>query len=134
MANDKENEWLNGLTEKFNATLLVRDTLGCTCPREIFDHYQVGSHISGDIPMVQLIMGERLLVRIVDAARLNDPEKTATELLKEGRAERDRRNLNRFRLVMVGAFPPSQAQVLTGLPETMDPKVHLHILPVLGFD
>ncbi|MBW1706543.1 MAG: hypothetical protein JRJ86_15475 [Deltaproteobacteria bacterium] len=134
MNNVKEKQWLSTLTVKSNATLLVRDTLGCTCPREIFDHYQVRSHIAGNIPMVQLIMGERLLVRIVDAARFNDPEKTAIELLKEGLAERDRRNLNRFRLVIVGTFPPSQAQALTGLPETMDPKVHLHILPVLGFD
>jgi hypothetical protein len=134
MNNAKENEWLSTLTVKSNATLLVRDTLGCTCPREIFDHYQVGSHISGDIPMVQLIMGERVLVRIVDAARLNEPEKTAMELLIEGRAERDRLSLNRFRLVIIGTLPPSQAQVLTGLPGTMDPKVHLHILPVLGFD
>ena len=134
MNNAKENEWLSTLTVKSNATLLVRDTLGCTCPREIFDHYQVGSHISGDIPMVQLIMGERLLVRIVDAARLNEPEKTAMELLIEGRAERDRLSLNRFRLVIIGTLPPSQAQVLTVLPGTMDPKVHLHILPVLGFD
>ena len=134
MNNTKENQWSSKLTVKSNATLLVRDTLGCTCPSEIFDNYQVGSHISGDIPMVQLIMGERLLVRIIDAARLIDPEKTAMELLIEGRAERDRLSLNRFRLVIVGTLPPSQAQVLTGLPETMDPKVHLHILPVLGFD
>ena len=84
--------------------------------------------------MVQLIMGQRLLVRIVDAALLNDPEKAAIKLLIEGRAERDRLELNRFRLVMVGTFSDSQAQALAGLPETMDPKVHLHILPVLGLD
>ena len=111
--------------------MLVRDTLGCTCPPEIFDHYQVSSHISGDIHTVQLIMGERLLVRIVDAARLKYPQKTAMRLLIEGRAERDRLNLNRFRLVIIGTYPPSQAQVLTELPESMDPKVHLHILPRL---
>jgi hypothetical protein len=134
MNNAKENDWLRKLTVKSNATLLVRDTLGCTCPEEIFDNYQVGSHISGDIPMVQLIMGERLLVRIVDAALLNDPEKTAMELLMEGRAERDRLSLNRFRLVIIGTLPPQQTQVLTGLTGTMDLKVHLHILPVLGFD
>jgi hypothetical protein len=57
MNNAKEKQWLSNLTVKSNATSLVRDTLGCTCPREIFDHYQVGSHISGDTPMVQLIMG-----------------------------------------------------------------------------
>ena len=134
MNNAKENEWSRKLTVKSNATLLVRDTLGCTCPREIFDHYEVGSHFSVNIPMVQLIMGERLLVRIVDADRLNEPEKTAMELLIEGRAERDMLRLNRFRLVIVGTLPPSQIQVLKGLPEAMDPKVHLHILPVLGFD
>ena len=134
MNKPKEKQWLSTLAVKSNTTLLVRDTLGCTCPQEVFDNYRVRSHVSGSIPMVQLIMGDRLLVRIVDAAKLNDPEKTAMELLKEGLAERDRLNLNRFRLVIVGTFPPSKAHVLTGLPETMDPKVHLHILPVLGFD
>ncbi len=134
MNNAKEKQWLDALTVKSNAVLLIRDTLGCTCPQEIFDNYQVGSHISGDIPMVQLIMGERLLVRIVDAARLNDPQKTAMRLLIEGHAERDRLSLNRFRLVIIGSYPPSQAQTLTDLPESMDPKVHLHILPGLGFD
>jgi hypothetical protein len=132
MTHTREKQWLSTLNFKSNATLLVRDTLGCTCPREIFDHYQVVPHISKNIPMVQLIMGERLLVRIVDAARLKDPEKTAMELLMEGRSERDRLSLNRFRLVIVGTLPPSQARVLTGLTENMDPKVHLHILPVLG--
>jgi len=133
MNKTEEKQWLGALKVKSNATLLVRDTLGCTCPPEIFDHYQVSSHISGDIPMVQLVMGERLLVRIVDAARLDDPQKTALRLLIEGRAERDRLSLNRFRLVIIGTCQPSQAQALTSLPERMDPKVHLHILPTLKF-
>jgi hypothetical protein len=131
---EREREWLIGLADKSNATFLVRDILGCTCPPEIFDCYRVESIASGTIPMAQMIMGERLLVRIVDAARLKDPLKEASEFLREGRAERDRRKLNRFRLVIIGSFSYEDADALANLPGPMDPKIHCHILPRLDLN
>ena len=130
----KEKKWLIGLADKSNATFLVRDILGCTCPPEIFDCYRVESFASGTIPMAQLIMGERLLVRIVDAARLKNPLKEASEFLREGRAERDRRKLNRFRLVIIGRFSSEDADALVNLPGSMGPKIHCHILPRLDYN
>ena len=128
MINGLKKDLKSKLRKKSNATLLVRDLLGCTCPSEIFDHYQVQEHISENIPTIQMIMGNRLLVRIVDSAKLNDPQNAALRLLKEGHAERERRRLNRFRLVIIGGFSPIETHELEELPKRFDDKVHLHIL------
>lgn len=129
-----EKEWIARLAKKSCAVSLVRDLLGCGCPEEVFEHYHIQPYTSGSIPMVQLIMGDRLLVRIVDAAKSGAAEETVMNLLEEGLKERERRKLNRFRLVMVGTFSPSKTRGLEDLTEAMDPKVHLHVLPRLELD
>jgi len=35
----KERQWQGKLEQRSNAVFLVRNILGCTCPEEIFDHY-----------------------------------------------------------------------------------------------
>lgn len=124
----KEREWRDRLEERPNAVFLVREILGCTCPEEIFDHYQVQHNVSKAIPMVQLIMGERLLIWIVDAAWVVEPGQTLLRLLKHGLAERESRRLNRFRLVVVGECL-SWEKEWAHLAEGLGPKVHLHVLP-----
>ena len=47
-------------------------------------------------------MGDRLLVWMADAARIADPEHMIWNLLNAGFSERERRGLNRFRLVVAG--------------------------------
>ena len=124
----KERKWQDKLEERSNAVFLVRDILGCTCPEEIFDHYQVQHNVSEAIPMVQLIMGNRLLVWIVDAAWVVEPGQTLLRLLEQGLAKREDHGLNRFRLVVVGEFL-SWEKEWAHLAEGLDPKVHLHVLP-----
>ena len=123
----KEKKWLQDLAQKARAVYLVRGVLGCGCPEEIFEHYQVRQQTVGPFPVVELIMGDRLLVWIVDGTRIVDPEQTLGQLLKSGLEERERRGLNRFRLVTVGDFP-SWERKWTHLAGDLDPKVHLHIL------
>ncbi len=124
----KERGWQDKLEERSNAVFLVRDILGCTCPEEIFDHYQVQHNVSEAIPKVQLIMGNRLLIWIVDAAWVVEPGQTLLRLLEQGLAERESCGLNRFRLVVVGE-PLSWEKEWAHLAEGLDPKVHLHVLP-----
>lgn len=123
----KEKKWEEDLAERSRAVFLVRGLLGCTCPEEIFDHYQVRQQVIGSLPAVELIMGERLLVWIIDGNRIVDPGETLGELLKAGFEKRDRRGLNRFRLVVVGDFLSWEKQ-WGHLADTLDPKVHLHVL------
>jgi hypothetical protein len=73
-------------------------------------------------------MGDRLLAWIIDGGKVADPGRTLPHLLHAGRTERDRRGLNRFRLVVLGDFL-SWEKKWTHLAEEMDPKVHLHVLP-----
>ena len=124
---EKGKKWQQDLAERSRAVFLVRGLLGCTCPEEIFDHYQVRQQVIGSFPAVELIMGERLLVWIIDGNKIDDPEQTLGCLLHAGRTERDGRGLNRFRLVVVGDFLSWEKQ-WAHLAEEMDPKVHLHVL------
>ncbi|MBC8178365.1 MAG: hypothetical protein H8E19_13245 [Deltaproteobacteria bacterium] len=126
----KERQWQGKLEQRSNAVFLVRNILGCTCPEEIFDHYEVQHNVSEAIPMVQLIMGNRLLIWIVDAARVVEPGQILLRLLEQGLAERENRGLNRFRLVVAGASL-SWEKEWAHLAEGLSPKVHLHILPDL---
>jgi len=126
----KERQWQGKLEQRSNAVFLVRNILGCTCPEEIFDHYEVQHNVSEAIPMVQLIMGNRLLIWIVDAARVVEPGQILLRLLEQGLAERENRGLNRFRLVVAGASL-SWEKEWTHLAEGLGPKVHLHVLPDL---
>ena len=128
MSEAKERQWQDKLEKRSNAVFLVRDILGCTCPEEIFDHYQVQHNVSEAIPMVQLIMGNRLLIWIVDAAWVVEPGQMLFRLLEQGLAERESRGLNRFRLVVAGE-PLSWEKEWAHLAEGLDPKVHLHVLP-----
>ncbi|MBW1780163.1 MAG: hypothetical protein JRL30_05445 [Deltaproteobacteria bacterium] len=130
MNQTKEKEWQRLLSERPTVYFLVRGLLGCACPEEIFDHYQVRRHVLQSIPMVQLIMGDRLLVWIVDGVKVAEPGETLPQLLSAGLAERERRCLNRFRLVVVGDFLPWEKR-WAHLAEGLGPKVHLHVLPDL---
>jgi len=123
-----EKKWQQDLTERSRVVALVRGLLGCTCPEEIFDHHQVRQKVITSLSAVELIMGDRLLVWIIDGNKIDDPEQALGRLFHSGRTERDSRNLNRFRLVVVGDFP-SWEKKWAHLANEMDPKVHLHVLP-----
>jgi len=127
MKQNREDGWLKDLAQRQKAILLVRDRLGCTCPAEIFDHYQVRRIVMGDTPLVQMIMGNRLLLWIVDSARILNPDNAVPVLLKEGMATRDDLGLNRFRLVLVGDYP-SYEREWGPLAKELGPRVHLHVL------
>jgi hypothetical protein len=111
----------------------VRGTLGCGCPDEVFQSIVIGRlpPAAGRPPMVQLLVGSRLLIHVVAM-----PEDAATgewleQLAAHGQAVRDRHGYNRFRLVL--ALPPSAAPP-RGAAErfvsavTGDARAHLHLL------
>ncbi len=123
-----EQTWQQHLTQRSHAVHLVRGILGCTCPETVFDHYQIRPRNVASLPLLELIMGDRLLVWIVDGQRISEPEPVLSRLLRSGLKERDRRRLNRFRLVLTGDVP-SWEREWSYLAGELDPKVHLHVLP-----
>lgn len=128
MALEIEKRWENELLNRSRAVALVRGRLGCSCPEEIFDHYQVRQQVVRSMPVMEMVMGDRLLVWMMDGHKVSDPRRTLAQILKAGLEERDRRGLNRFRLVVVGDFPSWENQ-WGHLTDALDPKVHLHVLP-----
>lgn len=126
-----EKEWLKKLSNKGEMIRLIQDMLGCGCPMEVFEHIQMELMRTNDLSMLQLILGNRLLVWIVDRLKMDGAKDSAAKILERGRIERDRQRLNRFRLVLVGEISGPEAEELQRLPETKPDKVHLHILPQL---
>ena len=124
-----EKEWLKKLSNKVEMIRLIQDMLGCGCPLEVFEHIQMELIRVNDICMLQLILGNKLLVWIMDRLKMDRAKDSASKILEQGRNERDSRQLNRFRLVLVGEVPEPEADELQKLPETKPDKVHLHILP-----
>ena len=126
-----ENEWMEKLSDKGELIRLIQDMLGCGCPLEVFEHIQMELIRVNDICMLQLILGNKLLVWIMDRLKMDRAKDSASKILEQGRNERDSRQLNRFRLVLVGEVSEPEAEELQKLPETKPDKVHLHILPQL---
>jgi hypothetical protein len=100
-------------------TTFVRERLGCGCADEVFADIAVESIGAG---RCRIAIGDRLLIELLpDAAAADGPA-----LLDRGRRERDRRGMNRYRLVLAGAGTAG------GVPENAaagDERLHLHRLP-----
>jgi DNA-binding transcriptional LysR family regulator len=109
---------------------LVRDTLGCQCPDEVFDDVVVGRPSvfadAGASSTVQLLVGRRLLVSLVELERLQDVRADAERLLREGREVRDAHGLNRFRLVLVGRCEAALVEALATTAASLDERLHVH--------
>jgi hypothetical protein len=117
------------VTTKARIEDLVRDTLGCTCPPEVFTTIR-------DIPADnegeprRLLIGERLLIYILDSSEAVAPGCIAT-WVRKGRAERDSRAMNRFRLVFVADDPVASGPLCkAAFQQTpgVDDRVHLHVV------
>jgi len=131
LAVENIKEWMGLLAKKGAAARLVRGRLGCDCPDSVFEHYRIRIRMEGPAPMVQLIMGGKLLVWIMDAGDALSLERTVHEILEMGLRERDRRVLNRFRLVVVGKIDPASTDAFARAAESLDPRVHFHVVDTL---
>ena len=116
----------------------VRETLGCTCPEDVFDTIDCKNEIEG-LPGRKITVGNRLLIYLVFVDRVPDVQGAINAALQQGVEERNRRGLNRFRLVLVCSVPDElrnlseQAFDSSGY---VDEKTHLHVVSetdVAGF-
>jgi hypothetical protein len=109
---------------------LVRQGLGCQCPDEVFDDVVIGrpTVFAENDPRstVQLLVGRRLLVSLVEVDRLHDLRAEGERLLMQGRQVRDTHSLNRFRLVLVGGCEPSVVEWLSAKAAGIDDRLHVH--------
>lgn len=113
---------------------LVRDTLGCSCPDEVFDDIEIeprqvaddGSHVHR-----RMVIGERLLIYVLEEIAEGEAAYLIDDFIHAGRGERDSMGYNRFRLVLTSSEPkPLMESLETHFKahSAVDDRVHLHVL------
>jgi hypothetical protein len=112
----------------------VRGTLGCHCPDEVFQSISIDRVGTADdaASCTRLLVGNRLLIYVLDAASFRVAESALVDLVARGRRERDERGYNRFRLVIACDEPGSASiAVQHAFDEAAgdDERAHLHCLP-----
>lgn len=111
----------------------VRVTLGCRCPDEVFQSIaieRVGAPGEAG-PLTRLLVGNRLLIYLLERDGSELPAGALEALCAAGRADRDRHGLNRFRLVVGSARPDELRPTLRecfGSAAGADDRAHLHVL------
>lgn len=111
----------------------VRTTLGCHCPDEVFQSIVIETApTSRDaLPHTRLVIGNRLLIYIHETQPAKATTAAVSRLAKQGLAERDAKQYNRYRLVITSAHP---TQLLTDTRASFesvageDQRANLHIL------
>lgn len=108
----------------------IQEILGCTCPEEVF--YKIDyREESDDIPGRKVIVGDRLLIYIISTCRESGVQGVVNSALKKGVEERDKKGLNRFRLVLVASRPDELRSPAGHAFESSgytDDKTHLHVV------
>lgn len=108
----------------------VQETLGCTCPEEVFKKIEY-ENACNEFGHKRICVGDRLLIYIVfaeESARIEDLINTG---LKLGVEERNRKGLNRFRLVLASENLnqlTAEAKQVFNASAYVDDKTHLHML------
>ena len=111
----------------------VRGTLGCKCPDAVFKSIAM-SHEQDpetETPYTRLLIGDRLLIYVLDARHTKKRSTAITALTTRGRTERDTAGLNRFRLVLATEHPTqvlAQAQASVTDAPGYDDRTHLHVI------
>lgn len=109
---------------------LVQQTLGCSCPEEVFQTIDCVNEDDG-LGGMKITVGNRLLIYIIRAEETSGLHSAVNEAMQQGVGERDENGLNRFRLVLV----TSRQDELSGAAEGafagsgyVDERTHLHII------
>ena len=111
----------------------VRTTLGCKCPDEVFESIVFERVPAPDaaLPCTRLVIGNRLLIYIHETQPAKATTAAVSKLATQGRTERDAKQYNRYRLVLVSAHP---TQVLDDAKASFtsvvgdDQRAHLHVV------
>jgi hypothetical protein len=108
----------------------VQETLGCSCPEEVFnkiDYQKEGDGILGR----KVTVGDRLLIYIITIDRKSSIQGVINSALEQGVLERERKGFNRFRLVLVASRPDelrSSAEQAFNSSGYTDEKTHFHVV------
>ena len=108
----------------------VQEALGCSCPEEVFNKIDYQKEIDG-FPGRKVNVGDRLLIYIISMNGRSNIQGVINSALEQGVEERNKKGLNRFRLVLVSSRPDelrSMAENAFDSSGYTDEKTHLHIV------
>ncbi|MFC1773852.1 hypothetical protein ACFL3A_10935 [Pseudomonadota bacterium] len=108
----------------------VQETLGCSCPEEVFDKIDYQKESDG-ISGSKVNVGDRLLIYIITMDGKSNTQEVINSALERGVVERDNKGFNRFRLVLVASQPDvlrSSAELAFESSGYADKKTHLHVV------
>jgi len=111
----------------------VKGTLGCGCDDALFEDVEAREGMQDDGFDREYLIGQRLLVRTVSPTDKQALLKTLPMLVATGFDEREKRALNRFRLVVFSEQPKEMEAAVLPLfvrLSQVDDRVHLHVLPL----
>lgn len=126
------------MIQKDDIKLFVKDTLGCTCPDEVFDRIDCTADVKlpGGITLdYRINIGGRLLVFVINIDRFDSIAPILTQIVSAGIEDRNNARFNRFRLVLLTQHPYRLAEKASRLFEALktDDKTHLHTIPEDNF-
>jgi hypothetical protein len=110
----------------------VQQTLGCSCPEEVFSHIDCRLNIPvGRILLSHKInVGNKLLIYIVELKDSYSLKDALTSLIYAGKKERDTAGFNRFRLVLASDKTQLMKKHAFDIFDALekDERVHLHVV------
>lgn len=111
----------------------VRETLGCTCPDEVFQHIECQTEIRAGENLIldyEINIGNKLLVLIATVGEVDLLRTVLSQLVLAGMKERDKHGFNRFRLVLQTQKVESVENKALDIFHSLNPdeKVHLHVV------
>jgi hypothetical protein len=120
-------------TDRAEVERFVRADLGCKCPDDVFDSIAIERDATPGVtsPCIRLVVGNRLLIYVLEAASGSAAPDDVAGLATRGPAERDARGFNRFRLVVASERP---AELRARADESFariaghDDRAHLHVI------
>lgn len=111
---------------KNDIKIFAKQILGCSCPDTVFKNIKW----ERDEYLFRIDISNRLLIYILNKNIDETDSKEIKKLLTQGKLTRDKKNFNRFRLVIPSNGPQDGERfqfILRSLyPE--DDKIHLHII------
>ena len=113
----------------------IRDSLGCTCPEEVFKSISLEKDPGYTARLKAeylLIIGNKLLVYVIEPDDWRLVVSNLKQIFEWGKTKRDTTGLNRFRLVVSTPEFQSAQNTLVQSMETLpglDGRLHLHVIP-----
>ena len=105
----------------------VRSTLGCKCPDDVLQSVAIDRRDN----QTRLVIGNRLLIYVMETTFEPPAAKTVSRLVEQGLADRNSQRLNRFRLVVACPQPsPDLASATASFAAVAgdDDRAHLHVI------